>query len=87
MYTYKSLHAKAPAYLAELLHEYTPPRALRSQDQCLLKEPCSRLKTLGERGVAYSAPRLWNKLPANVKAAQTVDSFKQKLKSLMFTSR
>ena len=82
--TYKCLHGKAPAYLSALLECYVPARSLRSSSQFLLKEKKAKLKTYGDRAFSVAAPRLWNKLPADVRGAKSIDSFKRSLKTHMF---
>ncbi|KAK3858451.1 hypothetical protein Pcinc_035366 [Petrolisthes cinctipes] len=39
----------------------------------------------GRRAFVNCSPRLYNDLPANVKAAETVDIFKKRLKTFLFT--
>ncbi len=46
--TFKALHGQAPGYLSELLHVYTPGRALRSANHNLLTVPRTRLRTRGD---------------------------------------
>ena len=83
--TFKCLNGKAPAYLSELIELYQPARVLRSSDDgLLLKKPVSRLRSAGDRAFCIAAPHLWNKLPHKIRACQTVDCFKSKLKSYLF---
>ena len=82
--TYKCLHGLAPSYLSSLLKPYKPTRLLRSSDQDLLEEPHFRTETYGKRSFSASAPRLWNKLPKEVKSAKSLDVFKSKLKTHLF---
>lgn len=81
---FKSLHNLAPSYLTDLLILHTPGRALRSADQLLLDCPRSRLKTRGDRAFSVAGPKLWNSLPLNIRAANSVDSFKSLLKTHLF---
>ena len=82
--TYKCLNNLAPPYLCELLEVYQPGRTLRSANEHKLKVPRTRLKTYGDRAFAYKAPVLWNTLPEDIQCAQSLDSFKCKLKSFLF---
>ena len=82
--TYKALHGKAPAYLTQLLSNYSPSRPLRSQEKLLLTVPRCRLEGFGRRCFANAAPTLWNPLPSSVKCASSVDSFKCRLKTHLF---
>ena len=83
--TYKSLNGLAPSYLSDLIHFHSPSRALRSSDLLLLDVPRSRLKTRGDRAFAVAAPRLWNSLPPNIRAAKSLDIFKSLVKTHLFS--
>lgn len=85
LFTYKILNNTAPSYLTDLLHLYNPIKALRSSNQMLLMQPKSRLKTRGDRDFAIVAPRLWNNLPIAIRSSETVQSFKSRLKTHLFT--
>ncbi|KAL3056304.1 hypothetical protein OYC64_018905 [Pagothenia borchgrevinki] len=85
LFVFKALNGLAPAYISELLHRYTPARALRSADQLLLIVPKTRLKTRGHRAFAAAGPRLWNTLPLHVRSAQTLGVFKSTLKTHFFS--
>jgi len=54
--TYKAVHGTAPSYLCDLITPYMPSRSLRSTHSFLLKQPSSRLKTMGERAFSVAAP-------------------------------
>ena len=84
--TYKSLNDLAPPYLLDLLQPYESCRALRSENQMNLKVPKTRLKSYGDRAFSHAAPKLWNKLPLEIKSASTLELFKSKLKTHMFSS-
>lgn len=82
--TYKCLKDLAPVYLQDLIVPYVPPRSLRSQHLELLVSPRINKRTAGGRSFCYQASVLWNKLPINVKQADTVNSFKSLLKTYLF---
>jgi hypothetical protein len=82
--TFKCLHGVAPSYLCELIEEYVPTRSLRSSNKGYLKEKKARCKTYGERAFSVCAPKLWNKLPQEVREKGTVDTFKKALKTHYF---
>ena len=82
---YKALNGQAPAYIADLLQPYDPPRKLRSADKQLLSQPPCRLKSYGARMICCAAPIVWNNIPHSVKTAKTVDSFKVKLKTHFYS--
>ena len=82
---YKSLNGLGPKYISDLLLPYIPARPLRSAGTSLLNTP--RVKTKhGESAFSYSASCIWNKLPEELKQAQTLNIFKTRLKTFMFCS-
>ena len=81
---YKCLQGTAPSYLRELLKEYVPPRTLRSTSKNLLCEPRNNMKTYDDRSFSACAPKLWNQLPDNIRAAGSVAIFKRQLKTHLF---
>ena len=82
---YKALNGQAPAYIADLLQPYDPPRKLRSVDGQLLSQPPCRLKSYGDRGFCCAAPVIWNNIPHSGRTAKTVDNFKVKLKTHFYS--
>ncbi len=87
--TYKALHNLAPQYLNQLLHVYTPSRALRSSSSISLVVPRIRLTTMGARSYSYAAPpppppRLWNSLPLDIRNSNCLLTFKTCLKTYLF---
>ena len=81
--TFKCLNNLAPIYLQELLHPYKPTRNLRSADKGYLKENKSRT-AIGDRAFRNAAPVLWNRLPEDVRAKDTLPAFKTALKTFLF---
>ncbi|XP_072246412.1 uncharacterized protein [Leuresthes tenuis] len=82
--TYKVLNDRAPSYLKDLIVRYFPNRALRSQTAGLLVVPKVSKSRMGGRAFSYQAPLLWNKLPVNVREADTLSTFKIRLKTFLF---
>ena len=74
----------APKYLIDLLQRYTPPRQLRSSSKNILKVPKSISKSYGDRAFQVAAPKLWNKLPDEIKLSSSLNEFKSKLKTFLF---
>ena len=71
--TFKCMQGCAPLHLRELLVKQANTRTLRSNTKNLLQIPLTNLKRFGDRAVcALYAPRLWNELPDNIKAADSV---------------
>ncbi|KAF7646786.1 hypothetical protein LDENG_00182350 [Lucifuga dentata] len=71
-----SLHPQIPALAAS-------SRPLRSSGSGLLSIPRVRTKH-DEAAFSFSAPKLWNKLPENLRSALTVAAFKTSLFSSAF---
>ena len=85
--TFKCLKNLAPSYLKELLTPYRPNRTLRSSsDKLRLVTVPYNLKTYGYRSYSVHAPILWNSLPLHVRSADSINSFKSKLKTYLFKS-
>src|SRR6218665_1216438 len=83
---YKSLHRAAPGYLREYCketHSSASGLRLRSTDKCDLH--VRRMKTrFGDRAFSAAGPRCWNRLPATLRIAGSIDSFKTELKTYLF---
>ena len=82
--TFKVLHGQAPPYIFNLLEPYCPARTLCSSNRNLLYKPVFNLKTYGGRSFSIAAPTLWNILPTTIKNSSSLDSFKRRLKTLLF---
>ncbi|KAK2897110.1 hypothetical protein Q8A73_013490 [Channa argus] len=75
--THQCIHGNAPQYLKELLTLQSTTRQLRCTNTYRLYPPRPKLHTMGDRAFSAAAPRLWNALPENLRAQQTVDCFKK----------
>ena len=75
--TYKAMNGMAPKYIVDLLQRYTPTGQLRSSSNNLLK-------SYGDRSFHVAAPRLWNALPNSIKSIQSLNGFRNKIKTLLF---
>ena len=78
----------APTYLSDLLQ---PKGAsiinLRSNTNLnLLAIPRTNLCSSGDREFATASPKEWNKLPLAIQASENLDTFKRKLKTLLFAN-
>ncbi len=82
--TYKALNGQAPSYLKELIVPYYPTRTLRSQNAGLLEVPRVSKSRMGARAFSYRAPLLWNQIPVSVRGADTLSTFKSRLKTFLF---
>ena len=81
---YKVNTNSAPSYLRELMNRHNPSRTLRSSKMMQYVVPSSRTVTFGDRAFAVAGPKLWNKLPMDIKSAPSTDCFKSKLKTYLF---
>jgi len=82
--TYKILSTHQPAYLRSLLFPYEPTWALHLSSQQLLN--VSTVTTdFGRRAFSYCAPKIWNEIPAAIRNAPTVQTFKYWLKTHLFS--
>ena len=82
--TYKAINGLAPEYISELIKFKVASRYnLRSSTELLLEKPGTKtLTTLGDRSFQVAAPTLWNRLPAEIRNACNVASFKKMLKPI-----
>jgi len=83
--TFKALGSGRPSYLASLLHDYSPPRTMRSSSAKLLTAPRHNL-SLGSRAFRISAPTTWNSLPQYDRECSSLASFRNHLKTHYFSS-
>ena len=81
---FKCLQGSAPLYLQKKLNLSCNPK-LRSSSKKLLIVPKSRTKIYGDRRFSTAAPRQWNSLPKEVCFCSSIELFKIKLKTLLFT--
>ena len=86
--TFKILHVLAPSFLSSLISLPPSRYNLRiSNENLLLSYPSFICKAaLGDRSFTCAAPRLWNSLLFDVRCTKSVDVFKVKLKTHLFSS-
>ena len=79
---YKALNNLTPTYITNLLKpiSQTHSRCLRSSENGLLSIPRSR-SALFDRSFSYSASKLWNSLPLNLRTAGSLNEFKSYLRN------
>ena len=85
--TYRCLHCTAPRYLsAQLTRVADIPsrRRLRSSATDALFIRPTRLVTVGDRAFPVAAAKLWNDLPGDVTASQSLAAFRRQLKTFLF---
>jgi len=84
---YRSLNGMALSYLAaDLLRLSDMPsrRRLRSSLTHQLDVRQSQCATVGDRAFATAGARLWNSLPTDIVACDTLSQFRQELKTFLF---
>ena len=83
--THKVMNGTAPHYLQELLNRYEPLRRLRSSgDKWRFAIRRYSQETYGRRAFAIMAPKLWNKLPLELRSISKSNIFKSNLKTYLF---
>src|SRR4029434_3271934 len=82
---YKALNWLGPSYIANSLVKYLPSRTLRSSNAGLLEFPIKSRKTIGDAAFVIYAQVLWNILPIDIREASSLNIFKRKLKTYLFT--
>jgi len=78
-------NGQATSYLGEFLVPYFPNRTLRSLNAGLFVVPRVCKSRMGGRAFSYQAPLLWNQLPVWVWEADTLSTFKIRLKTVLFS--
>jgi len=77
--TYKARQSGRLSYLTSLISDCVPSRSLRSSDKLLLSRPYTSL-VMSDKAFSVNAPKIWNDLSFNCRAATCVNSFKRNLK-------
>ena len=76
--TFKALNNMAPAYLKDMLRLETSDRyELKSEKSMALIVPKTKVTSRGDRAFCTAAPKLWNKLPVEIKRSQSIHTFKK----------
>jgi len=85
--TYKVLHGQAPHYLGPFTRVADLPgrRSLRSVGTNRLVVPPVKQSTVGSRAFPVVGPQIWNDLPEDVASAESLSTFRQRLKTHLFT--
>jgi len=81
-------HGKAPQYLVDcctLVTDVIGRQRLGSATHQLMVVPRHRLSTLGRRAFAVHDPMVWNSFPYDLRARQDYESFRQGLKTWLFS--
>jgi len=81
--TFKAMQFGKPSYLSDLLVKYEPTRSLRSSSSGLLRIPDVRSE-FGRRSFSFTAPTLWNSLPAHFRFCSSLSTSGKQLKTLLY---
>jgi len=82
--TYIALNTGQPSYLANCLVKHAPARLLRSNSMFMLQLPLCSIKS-ADSAFQFSAPKVWNSLSDHTKSAVSLEVFKSRLKTELFT--
>jgi len=85
---FRWLRGLSPTYLSDSLRHVAdlPGRQrLHSASSANLAVPQTRLQTIGDRAFCVAATKTWNSLPSEVTPSVTLSTFKQKLKTYLFS--
>ena len=79
----------APSYVTDMLHKkplHTRNTRSGSYTMPLLNRPAHSKATLGDRSFSFASSSVWNSIPNDVRCAQSLSSFKSRLKTYLFRS-
>ena len=85
---YRCFHGLAPSYLANMLQRVSAldsRRCLRSAATDTVVVPPTRLSTVGDRAFSVAAARAWNSLPSTALSAPSLEIFRQRLETELFS--
>lgn len=87
MLVYKCIHGLAPLYLSDrikLVSSQESRSRLRSSSSLDLCIPATKTQ-MGDRAFVVAGPVTWNRLPVAVRDSSTLDIFKNRLKTYLFS--
>ena len=84
--TFQAIHGFAPDYLCDLIQiRELPNYILRTSNEILLVLPSrNSFNSIGDRSFKFAAPKLWNRLPKELRQLDTLGAFKKQLKTYLF---
>ena len=84
--TFKAIHGHAPSCIQDLVKVGHHTRTFRSSTATYLDYPSIKsANNLGKRSFYIAAPTEWNRLPANIRNLPSLDVFKKRLKTHLFS--
>ena len=81
---YKTKHDLNPKFMDEIFVERNISHNLRGNNH--LSVPILRTNSYGFKAIRYTAHKLWQSLPLEIKASQTLTEFKKKIKKHYFSN-
>ena len=83
---FKCINELAPSYLCKLISKKNSLQSLRVyQDKTLLNEPLFDKQNYKNRRFTISGPCEWNMLPQSLREVSSLELFKSKLKTFLFS--
>ncbi len=83
---YKSQHGSSPSYLSDLLFSYHSGReGLRSQSDTSRLQVTINTKAAADKAFSIAGPKEWNKIPHQIRASPSIQTFKTSLKTHLFS--
>ena len=86
---YHCYSSTAPSYVADMLQKkplHTRNSRSSSHALPLLNRPAHSKATLGHRSFSFASSSVWNTIPNDVRCAQSLSSFKSRLKTYLLCS-
>ena len=75
----------APSYLCDLIEQYVPQRTLEIKSSKQTESSTHNSNLIMSCAFCVNGPRLWKALPSKVRSAASLNSFKSKLKTHLFS--
>ena len=83
---YKAINGLSPSYISNLLSFCSSSYSFRSCSNKLLQVPRTKLKSYADQRFSIAGPKLSNSIPASLKNADSLNSFKKHLKTYLFNT-
>jgi hypothetical protein len=80
---YKVKHKLCPAYISNIFNTHSTSYSLRQTDFSI---PRYNTVTYGQHSLRYLGPKLWAKLPKNIRSAKTLNNFKSTIRKFDVSS-
>ena len=91
-YSYKAIFDNLPEYMCDLVSVYNPKRCGLRSGNSSIKRLCTVKANSAKYGymccslAVLAAPTLWNRLPENIRSAETFATFKKSLKHFTYVN-